>query len=61
MQLLNSSSASGYPCPRTDVPDSVYEPWEMTERERELCTKCVNLIQGHIDKVSRHKVCKCTL
>lgn len=26
----------------------VYEPWEMTDRERELATKCVKLIQGRI-------------
>jgi len=26
----------------------VYEPWEMTEKERELTLKCVRLIQGRI-------------
>lgn len=26
----------------------VYEPWEMTERERELSTKYIKLIQGRI-------------
>ncbi|XP_025602688.2 kinesin-like protein unc-104 isoform X7 [Athalia rosae] len=26
----------------------IYEPWEMTDRERELATKCVKLIQGRI-------------
>ncbi|XP_049853671.1 kinesin-like protein unc-104 isoform X6 [Schistocerca gregaria] len=26
----------------------VYEPWEMTEHERELATKCIRLIQGRI-------------
>lgn len=31
----------------------VYAPWEMTERERELSTKCVKLIQGRIP----NKVC----
>lgn len=30
------------------VDPKVYEPWEMTERERELTTKCVRLIQGCI-------------
>ena len=30
------------------VDPKVYEPWEMTERERELTTKCVKLIQGRI-------------
>ena len=29
--------------------DDVYEPWDMTDRERELTTKCVKLIQGHIN------------
>ena len=28
--------------------ESVYEPWEMNDRERELCSKCVYLIQTHI-------------
>ncbi|XP_054159811.1 kinesin-like protein unc-104 [Oppia nitens] len=27
---------------------SVYDPWDMTDRERELCAKCVQLIQTHI-------------
>ncbi|XP_065219254.1 kinesin-like protein unc-104 isoform X1 [Planococcus citri] len=30
------------------VDPKVYEPWEMTERERDLTTKCVKLIQGRI-------------
>lgn len=35
------------------VDPKVYEPWEMTERERELATKCIRLIQGRIStKVS---------
>lgn len=29
--------------------DDIYEPWDMTERERELATKCIKLIQGHIN------------
>jgi len=28
--------------------EDVYAPWDMTERERELTTKCVKLIQGRI-------------
>lgn len=28
--------------------EDVYQPWEMTDRERELTTKCVKLIQGRI-------------
>lgn len=28
--------------------DSVYEPWGMTDRERELCSRCVQLIQTHV-------------
>ncbi|CAG2164937.1 unnamed protein product [Oppiella nova] len=28
--------------------DSMYEPWDMTDRERDLCLKCVHLIQTHI-------------
>lgn len=30
------------------IDESIYEPWEMTEHERELCAKCVQLIQLHI-------------
>ncbi|CAG2102727.1 unnamed protein product [Medioppia subpectinata] len=28
--------------------DALYEPWDMTDNERDLCLKCVNLIQTHI-------------
>ncbi|XP_050522644.1 kinesin-like protein unc-104 isoform X6 [Daktulosphaira vitifoliae] len=31
-----------------NIDPSVYEPWEMTERERYLATKCIKLIQGRI-------------
>lgn len=30
------------------VDPKVYEPWEMTDREREVTLKCVKLIQGRI-------------
>ncbi|KAG8189809.1 hypothetical protein JTE90_026115 [Oedothorax gibbosus] len=33
---------------RMTVDESVYAPWEMTEKERELTSKCVNLINSHI-------------
>lgn len=37
------------------VDPKVYEPWEMTDRERELTTKCIKLIEGRISsKVSFH-------
>ncbi|XP_022255004.1 kinesin-like protein unc-104 isoform X4 [Limulus polyphemus] len=42
-QTLLSPSSQG----RT-IDESVYEPWEMNEREKELTTKCVHLIQSHI-------------
>ncbi|RWS15771.1 kinesin-like protein unc-104 [Dinothrombium tinctorium] len=32
----------------TLMDESIYQPWEMTDRERELCSKCVQLIQTHI-------------
>lgn len=42
---------------RKDTED-VYQPWEMTERERELTTKFVKLIQGRIpNKVIILKIC----
>lgn len=28
--------------------ESVYEPWDMSDRERELCSRCVQLIRTHI-------------
>lgn len=31
-----------------NVDPSVYEPWQMNERERYLATKCIKLIQGRI-------------
>ncbi|KAL4121473.1 hypothetical protein QTP88_013982 [Uroleucon formosanum] len=31
-----------------NIDPSVYEPWQMTERERFLATKCIKLIQGRI-------------
>lgn len=30
------------------VDPKVYEPWEMNDRERELTTKCIKLIEGRI-------------
>lgn len=31
-----------------NIDPSVYEPWQMNERERFLATKCIKLIQGRI-------------
>ncbi|RZF34007.1 hypothetical protein LSTR_LSTR012352 [Laodelphax striatellus] len=42
------SSGGGVTPPATPPSNDVYEPWQMTERERELTTKCVKLIQGRI-------------
>lgn len=37
----------GETAPAPNHPDpALYEPWEMTERERYLTTKCLRLIQG---------------
>ncbi|XP_066994575.1 kinesin-like protein unc-104 [Anabrus simplex] len=37
----------------------VYEPWEMTEKEQEIATKCIKLIQGRIPskdlQMSKHE------
>ncbi|CAB0002307.1 unnamed protein product [Nesidiocoris tenuis] len=41
------SDGRGSPVRRT-APKDCYEPWEMTDRERELSTKIVKLIQGRI-------------
>jgi len=38
-----------------NIDPSVYEPWQMNERERFLATKCIKLIQGRIpSKVNCH-------
>lgn len=31
-----------------NIDPSVYEPWQMNERERFLATKCIKLVQGRI-------------
>lgn len=36
------------PVAMRNVDPSVYEPWQMNERERYLATKCIKLIQGRI-------------
>lgn len=41
------------------VDESVYEPWEMTERENYLAKKCVKLIQGRIPSYDTPKVRFC--
>ena len=42
------TSPTNPPTTQFGVSDSVYEPWDMTDRERELCSKCIRLIQNHI-------------
>lgn len=48
--MVAKANAEGHASPvKLKSPDeSVYEPWEMTDKERELTTKCVKLIQGRI-------------
>ncbi|XP_046819717.1 kinesin-like protein unc-104 isoform X1 [Vespa crabro] len=46
-KATNESHASPVKLKRSTSKD-VYEPWEMTERERELATKYIKLIQGRI-------------
>lgn len=44
--FCNSGNGDGAPVPHQ--PDqSVYEPWDMTDRERHITTKCIRLIQGN--------------
>ncbi|XP_015784743.1 kinesin-like protein unc-104 isoform X3 [Tetranychus urticae] len=55
-----AASASPATTPVTD--EAVYKLWEMSSREKELCQKCVNLIQSHIpSKPSPHPVKKASL
>ncbi|KAK2579259.1 hypothetical protein KPH14_008221 [Odynerus spinipes] len=46
-KATNESHASPVKLKRSTSKD-VYEPWEMTDRERELATKYIKLIQGRI-------------
>lgn len=46
-KATNESHASPVHLKKT-VSKDVYEPWEMSEREREIATKYVKLIQGRI-------------
>lgn len=46
-KATNEPHASPVKLKRSTSKD-VYEPWEMTERERELATKYIKLIQGRI-------------
>lgn len=46
-KATNEPHASPVKLKRSSSKD-VYEPWEMTERERELATKYIKLIQGRI-------------
>ena len=44
--ILNSPTNP--PTTQFGTNESMYEPWDMTDRERELCLKCIHLIQTHI-------------
>lgn len=45
--MVAKASSCGSPVKNRSGKD-VYAPWEMTEHEKELTTKCIQLIQGHI-------------
>ncbi|XP_011701820.1 PREDICTED: kinesin-like protein unc-104 isoform X7 [Wasmannia auropunctata] len=47
-KATNEPHASPVKLNRSTSSKDVYEPWEMTERERELSTKYIKLIQGRI-------------
>ena len=47
-KATNDSHASPVKLNKSNSSKDVYEPWEMTERERELATKYIKLIQGRI-------------
>lgn len=47
-KATNEPHASPVKLKRSTSSKDVYEPWEMTERERELSTKYIKLIQGRI-------------
>jgi kinesin family protein 1 len=43
-----SSEGRASPIKTRSISKDCYEPWDMTEREREVTTKCLKLIQGRI-------------
>lgn len=47
-KATNDPHASPVKLKKSNSSKEVYEPWEMTERERELATKYIKLIQGRI-------------
>uniref|UniRef100_A0A146LD53 Kinesin-like protein unc-104 n=1 Tax=Lygus hesperus TaxID=30085 RepID=A0A146LD53_LYGHE len=49
------SDGRGSPVRRT-IPKDCYEPWEMSDRERELSTKILKLIQGRIPSKEQPKL-----
>lgn len=46
-KATNETHASPVKLKRSTSKD-IYEPWEMSEREKELALKCIKLIQGRI-------------
>lgn len=50
MNLAALAAAAGGCSPATTpvMDEAVYQPWDMTQRERDLCLKCIGLIQTHI-------------
>ncbi|CAH0392196.1 unnamed protein product [Bemisia tabaci] len=52
--MVAKASSCGSPVKNRSGKD-VYAPWEMTEHEKELTTKCIQLIQGHIPSRDIHK------
>ena len=45
---LASMTTPSSPASSPIIDKLVYEPWEMNEKERSLCTKCINIIESHI-------------
>ncbi|KAL0871023.1 hypothetical protein ABMA27_004836 [Loxostege sticticalis] len=47
-EVSNMAAKAASECAHAQRDESVYEPWDMTPRERELATKYIKLIQGRI-------------
>ncbi|XP_039275472.1 LOW QUALITY PROTEIN: kinesin-like protein unc-104 [Nilaparvata lugens] len=46
--IKRAAPAAITPTPTSPPSNDVYEPWQMSDRERQLTTKCIKLIQGRI-------------
>ncbi|KAJ0174763.1 hypothetical protein K1T71_009871 [Dendrolimus kikuchii] len=52
-EVCNMAAKAASECAHAQRDESVYEPWEMAPREKELATKYIKLIQGRIGSTTK--------